>query len=417
MRKIFVTFVLIVIALSVLALNYNFLYSKITGLATQPSIDVSIKQKINGKLLLTYQPLLEIGLPQNIYAEFINTGTDPVTARIEEKIYTYANGTLKLLAYYYDVSVPLGPGERRGYSTVLVPPAADLYYIQARGYYSTKIVEVWGAFSVYYPPPTITILPSPPPAAPAPIIKTPDMTLSYPDSVKLRQGETKLIEVRAINSGGITLNSLRLDFSATNLMKFNVNPKQVASLDFGEVETFLVSVEVPSTMPEGVYPFDFEVVSDEIKRSGSISMEVSAAAVSEEAEIRETILHDEYLITEMNGKISSAASQGYDVTLANQSLDNARSNLKMAKYYLDLGNFAEAKNKLNEVNKNLEDTVFQLASAKMYVYKVPAYVPFLIPLIIIVIIILAVSIYYYNKKRKERPRLLRALTEEGETEK
>ncbi|MEM7821822.1 MAG: hypothetical protein QXX38_03375, partial [Candidatus Aenigmatarchaeota archaeon] len=77
----------------------------------------------------------------------------------------------------------------------------------------------------------------------------------------------------------------------------------------------------------------------------------------------------------------------------------------------------DAKNELEKVRKNLEDAVFQLASITLYLYRPPAFFPWLILFAIIVIIGIIVILIYYKKKKERRPRLLRALGTEFETEK
>lgn len=414
MDKKFVALISTVIILLILALNYNFL---ITGLSNLAGINVAIQEKISGKLLLALQPFLELGKTQNIYAEFINTGTNPVTAKIEEKIYIYANGTLKPIAYYYDISVPLNPGMRRSYNTVFVPPSVGLYYIRARTSYDNKIIETWGVFSVYYPPaPVPPILPpiAPPAAPPAPVgIGVPQLSLEYPEKVKVSQGGSTLINITVRNVGDVTLHNLKLYISTTSLINFEINPKQIASLALNKSAIFLISIDVPLTTPEGLYSFDFELMSDEIKEGRKIILEVVAAPVSEEEEIRQTILNYEFLISEIEQEIISASLEGFDVTLANQSLNSAKLSLDIARDYVKLKKFEEAKRELEKVKESLEDAVFQLASITLYVYKPPAFIPWLILLLIILIIVGILAYYYYKKRRKRRPKILRAL---GETE-
>jgi hypothetical protein len=201
------------------------------------------------------------------------------------------------------------------------------------------------------------------------------------------------------------------------LINFNINPKQVASLAFNQTAIFLISIDVPSTTPEGLYPFDFNLESDEIKEGGKIELEVTKVTVPDEEEIRKTILNYEFLISEIENEIDSASLEGYDVSLANQSLINAKTQLGTAKEYFGLKKFNLVKIEFKKITKSLEDAVFQLASAKLYAYKPPAFLPFFMILIIVPIIAIILIFYYYKrKKEKQRPKLLRELAE-TETEK
>jgi len=412
--------ILLLITLLILVLGYNFLYKELTGFLSLSSINVTIGDKTSGKLLLGFQSLLKLGEAQQIYAEFINIGTSQVMTRIEENIYGYVNGTLKPLANYYDNIASLNPGMRKGYSTVFVPPDVGLYYIKARASYDGKMVEVWGAFVVYYPI-TTTIYYVPPIAVTTTTVPVsigfPELSIEYPERIKAAQGESTLINVTAKNVGDIILHNLKFYVSTSNLINFNINPKQVASLAFNQTAIFLISIDVPSTTPEGLYPFDFNLESDEIKEGGKIELEVTKVTAPDEEGIRKTILNYEFLISEIENEINSASLEGYDVSLANQSLINAKTQLGTAKEYFGLKKFNLVKIEFKKITKSLEDAVFQLASAKLYAYKPPAFLPFFMILIIVPIIAIILIFYYYKrKKEKQRPKLLRELAE-TETEK
>jgi hypothetical protein len=377
-------------------------------------LNVSIQEKISGKLLLAYQPSIEIGNQQNIYTEFINTGTSQVTEKIEVRVYGYVNGTLKPLAYYYDISVPLAAGMRRGFKSVFVPPNTGLYYIQAKSSYDTKVVEVWGAFSVYYPPaPVIPIYvpaPAAPPAAP-PVVGAPELILEYPELVKFYVGEKKLINVSVKNVGTGAAHNLKLYISISSLINISIYPKQFSALNPNETLIFVISIEIPTTMQEGIYPLEFEVMNDErIKKTGEISLQVSLIPPPEEEEISQKILNYEFLISQIQQQINLAFLQGYDVSLANKSLSLAKTSLENAKDYLKLKKIKDARKELENVERKIQDAALQLASTTLYIYKPPAILWWLI-LLIILAIVLAMLFYWYLKRKRRRPKLLRRIEE------
>ncbi|MEM5879261.1 MAG: hypothetical protein QXU74_02085 [Candidatus Aenigmatarchaeota archaeon] len=413
MRKIYFALILILLLVSIFILR-NFL-SKV-GLVVN-TINVSIQEKLIGKLLLAFKPYLEIGETQQITTEFINIGTKPVTEKIEIRVSGYINGTLRPLAYYYDVYVPLNPGMRRSYSTIFLPPNIGLYYIQARSYYDTRVVEAWGAFSVYSPPPQI--IPVYPPAAapaapPAPVLGIPDLSLEYPSGAKFYRGEKRLLNITVKNIGTAALHNLKLYMSMSSLINVEIYPKQVSALGLNQSVVFVVSIEVPESVEVGIYPLEFEVWNDEgAKKRGEIAIEVVSVAPPEEEEIYSKILNYEFLILEIQGEINSAFSEGYDVALANQTLNYARLSLENVKDYFRLKKIAEAKKELTKVEKYIEDAALQLASATLYLYRPPALLWWLI-LLLIILIASAFLAYWYLRRRGKKPKLLQKLEEETE---
>ncbi|MHA1744210.1 MAG: hypothetical protein ACTSV6_08170, partial [Candidatus Heimdallarchaeota archaeon] len=156
----------------------------------------------------------------------------------------------------------------------------------------------------------------------------------------------------------------------------------------------------------------FKVVSNEIEEVGEITLEVVSPIVVEEEDIQQKILNYEFLISQIEQEIISASNKGFDVTLANQSLNNAKSSLELAKSYLEAKKIEDAKKELANVERSLEDAALQLASATMYVYRPPAVAPFLMLSVILGIAIVFLIFYYYKKKKKKRPKLLRELETE-----
>jgi hypothetical protein len=409
-----ILFIIVLSAILFLFLFYKVIPLMITGFSTFNNIYVSIEEKIDGRITVDLQPYLEIGKTQNIYAEFSNTGTTQVTAIIEEKIYFYDNGRLNLSAYYYDASVLVKPGMKRGFDTVFIPPQIGTYYVDTKASYSTKKVEVWNAFLVFYylqpfPQPT---LPSYGITLPSAAAEESKLSLDYPKEVKLSHGESKLISITVKNTGKTPVHNLKLYVSTSNLLGININPKQVYGLELNKSTIFLISVEVPSDITDGKYPLGFEVMSDEINEQGAISLEISALSISIKDDVYQTILNYEYLITEIENDILSTSLKGFDVSLAQKSLDNAKINIQLAMDYYTSEDYDKARDKLVEVKRYLEDAVFQLANATLVV-KAPAF--FLVWIIIVVIIIAVLLVFFVywwrKKKKKERPRLLRATTE------
>jgi len=422
MREKIIASVLVIIALIALARSYNLLPTNLLGFGSLVGFNVSVQGKLDGKLLLSYQPWLQIGSSQNIYAEFVNIGAYSVTARIEERIYSYVNGSLVPLAYYYDSQIFLPEGFRRGFSTVFLPSSTGLYYIQARATYNDKVIETWGAFPVFYPPTTTITIYSPTVTAisggagggatVSPLVSTPQVNFSYPEKVQLFKGSSTLINITVKNTGGVALHNLKLYVSTTNSINFVINPKQVSSLTVGDTTVFLIFINTPSNAPEGSYSFDFELNSDEITEGRSILLEVLSSPASLEDELQHSILNSELLISEIEREILSASLKGFNVDMASQSLNAAKTNLENAKKYFELKDFNQTEKELNILNINVQDAVLQLASSAMFIYKAPTLSLSLILLMIIIFVIAFALIYLYWKEKKEkRPKLLKELSE------
>ncbi|MEM5772809.1 MAG: NEW3 domain-containing protein [Candidatus Aenigmatarchaeota archaeon] len=412
MRKVY--FVLILILLLIIFLAREFLTTIGLGLLTM--LNVSVQEKISGKLLLAYKYSIEIGDKQEIYTEFINTGTKGLTVKIEITIYGYLNNTLKPLAYYYDTTVPVGLGMRRGFRVSFVPPNTGLYYIKAKASYDTRILETWGAFSVVYPQPEIIPIFEPitgPPAIPsAPTVGLPELSLEYPDSVVSYPGEKRLINISVKNIGNAPAQTLQIYISTSSLIDVSVSPKQIPILKPNESTIFVISIEIPKTIETGNYPLEFEVITLEgVKKRGEISIKVSSIVLPEEEDISIKILSYELMILEIQQKINSAFLEGYDVRIANETLNMARFSLENAKDYFKSGRMQDAKKELTKVENYIQEALLQLSSATLYVYRPFAFLWWIIILIILLIALIFLIIWYLKRRAERRPKLLERLEE------
>ena len=414
MNKVF----LLVISLLIIFIASNFIFG-ITGFVINTTY-VSIAEKLQGKITaLNYKNDINITEFQNITAEFTNIGTVQLTGKIEITVYFYNTTTLRLdpVAYYYDSSVQLLPGMRRIFKTVFTPPDYGTYYIKVRVPYETRVTEMWGVFTVTYkygptPPEVIYI----PPASSGPIeyiikeLGTPRLTAEYQNSYDLYPGQSLLISVNAKNIGETSLNDLRMTISTSNLIIVDVNPKVLSSLGINKSNIFLISLTIPKDIPLGTYPLNFEILSDKIMEFGSISLNITSKEVSIKDEVYQTILNYEYLIDELEKKVSDAKDEGLNVTNAERSLERAKEGLELARDYYDQGVYDRAKEKLDEIKKDFEDTVFQLAQARLRVTVAPAFSPFII--IILAIIMAIIFLFILRRRKEKRPKLLREVSEE-----
>jgi len=414
MNKVF----LLVISLLAIFIFNEFVPS-ITGL--EIGADVSIKDNLLGKITgFSYKSNLNISELQNITAEFTNIGSLPIgTARIEETIYYYNITKLDPIAYYYDSYTSLAPGMKRSFRIIFMPPNFGTYYIKVRVPYETKVTETWGVFTVSYtvspPPPIIIVLPSTgPPPEWTYIIKeagVPKLSAEYQKNYDLYPGQSLIININVKNIGEIILNGLRLTTSTSNLITTEVNPKVLTYLKANASTLFLISLNIPKEIPDGIYPLSFEVMSDKITEYGAIFLNIASPEVSIKDDVYRDILNYDYLLNELEKMIADAKSEGSDTTIAERSFERAKEGLKKAKEYYDSEDYQGARDKLDEIKKYFEDVVFQLAHSKIKLQVAPAFSPFII---VVALILLAVLfLFILRRRRKEkRPKLLREVSEE-----
>jgi hypothetical protein len=413
MNKVF----LIIFSLIIVLIFINPV-SKITGFILGQA-EVSVKESLLGKITgLDFKYSLSISEIQNITAEFTNIGSLTLTSKIEITIYYYNETKLDPIAYYYDSYVQLKPGMKRSYKVAFTPPYYGNYYIKVRVPYDTKVTELWGSFSVTFvfppvPPIIIIVPPSEPGAATYKIIEVgiPRLTAEYQKNYDLNPGQSILISINANNTGEVSLLNLRFSTSTTSLIETEVNPKTLMILRPNTSSLFLLSVTIPKDTPLGVYPLNFEIICDKTIETGTIFLNVTSVEISIRDEVYQTILNYDYLISELEKKISDAITEGVDVTIAERSFERAKLGLQIAKEYFDSGDYESARDRLDEIKKDFEDVVFQLANAQLKLYAAPAFSPFII--IIAAILIGVIFLVLLRRKReKRRPKLLREVSEE-----
>jgi hypothetical protein len=399
----------------------------ITGFGLVNEISLSIKPAIKGEVTaFVYDSFISLNPfeTQEIFVEFTNTGTEDYDAQIEEYIYFYVDGRMEEKAHYYDSIVHLYPGYKRPFRITYSTIDVGTYYIKVKASYGVRRTETWGSFYVGYIIPNNT--PGPPgPSGPGtgggsytpPMIEYIPaqpllMSLEYDDNVTLYPGRSTLTNIRVKNVGNDTLHEVRFYFSAANLLDIDVNPKEIYYLDVNESLMFLLDIYAPPTIPITSYPIDFEVVTREIKESGTIRVDVMPYNITLEEEVRKTIQNYDYLITELEREILEASIRGVDTSTAEESLENAKMNLDAARKYYELQSFEKAKDKLDETKDDLKECVFNLAHSSFAIFA-PAFSPFWI---LLVVILMAILFFFIQKRRKKekKPKLLRA-SEEAET--
>ena len=419
MNRSVVLFFVCLFLILIFYFSRDFLPKNITGFFAKNQASVNISSVLKAETLLAYNQSLEWGDLQDILVEFKNTGSVPLTEKIEVRIYwNYETGKLQLMAYYYDTQNTLKPGERRSYLVHYLPTALGLFYIKVRIPYDGKVQETWGAFMVTYtpPPPKIEIVYPTAPAPPAPPkpkeVGPVRMEIEYPSTVEIQQNETKMFDIIVKNTGNRSLNNIRLSISTSQFFGIEINPKQVFKLYPNESAIFLISLTAPPDIPEGFYSMDFEVISDEIREGRTIGIRVLPYKPPAKEDLQALILNYEYLILQVQNQIDAAELKGFNVTLPQATLNQAKKSLEIAKSYFEEGKYDKTKKELDNVRKYIEDAVFQLSVVTAPVVYYPAFAPYYLIIIAIAIGIvkfILLIIIRRRKKKEKRPKLLRGI--------
>ena len=422
MNKMFLASVSLLVVLILIIFYSTGFY--ITGFGIGRAADVNVNESFEGEITaFVYSPALNLTETQNITVEFTNTGTTPYNTTIYISVYIYENEKLNLSAQYYDYTVPLFPGMKKFFKAYYMPPRVGTYYIKVLVHYGSRRMETWGAFSVsvFEVPENVTEVPIPPgPPAGGGVVPTIyfagrpilNLDLQYPEIVDMYRGQTVMIGVRAKNTGNSTLRNLKMYISTPYTIDISVNPKEVY-LDPNETSVFLLSIYVKPGAEVGIHLINFDFVSQRLKKSGIIQINVTAFEIPREEEIQNRILNNKYLIMELEGQFLAALKKGINTTLAERSLNRAKAYLDSAEDYFNLANLEKAMEELDKKDENLKDAVFQLAHEAFKVYFPPAFSPLWI-LLIAILMGLIFLIISKKRKKKKKPRLLRGGEEESE---
>lgn len=409
----FVLIFSILVFTAVILLNYETIKVRITSWATFSDVGVAIEPLTKGVItqIILKSRLLLLGEKQTVFVEFHNIGSSTLDMKIEHHYYVYNESRLDIVASYYDSRVLLPAGSKRRFNTTFIAPVAGLYYVQIRIPHNNKVVQTWESFYVYSvgPPATVPVTIITPPPAP-PVAGPAKASIIAPDKVAVVQGDYETFEVSVINVGDRVLNNLKFYTSIPDLLNISINPKMVRSLGLNSSSLFLVTVGAPSDVEEGVYLLEIEFATEEVKYSEKIDIEVVSSNITDITYLWNLIVNYEYLISRIDSEIYSAALEGYDVSVANESLNNARAHLNLAKDYFEKKEYDDTKKELTIVIKYLQDAVFQLASVTLYVYRPPAYSPIFLFLLEAFLALLIFLLIYLYRRKKRKPKALRKET-------
>jgi len=391
-------------------------FSKITGYFVTPSLNVTIKEIKDARILLNYKPIIDITEKQNITAEIVNTGSLTIQEEMFIRIYFY-NKSLTPIGEYLDTINILNPGERHDFKIVFVPSNEGTYYIQAKSYYDSKTTETWGRFDVVILPIIQPVIQPPTKVStPVPVtvyLKPPTLEIYTNDTYQTYQGGELIIPITVRNLGERDAYELKPYISYPSGLDISVSPLYVSILSPNSSVPFLLRVKVPKDFLPGLYQIVFEISANETKASKPINLNISKVVPDLTEDYREKILSLELLLSEAKRRMLYLESQGIDVSKINITLTLAENYLNNAKNYLKEKDFENCD---KEISKALDLISKVLIEMETYLLITPKAYPYYIYFVIAMLILLFLFfVIILTRKRKERkPKLLRELEKERE---
>jgi hypothetical protein len=247
------------------------------------------------------------------------------------------------------------------------------------------------------------------------------LDVEYPETIDLYKNQSIFVNITVRNTGERLVHNLRLYVSTIKDVDMNINPKIVSELSLNETKLFLISLGSANAMP-GRYALDFDVITNEITVSRTATLVIHEQEIPIAEDLYAKIINYRFLISEIEQEIFTASLKGFVVTLANSSINYAKTELDSARELYYQGNYPECKHKLDLTKTHIEDAVFQLAHATIRTYARPLdliYLTLLLPVLAVMIIF----IYLRKRKKKEkekekeklpkRPKFLSAAEEES----
>ena len=409
--------------------------SSITGNILLSEINVSINAFDNGRIsyfnhsdrILQYTKL-------EIDAEFLNTGSTSYTKNSLLQIGTY-DDNMTVIANRTGFTMYMKPGDRSFDTFKYTPLYYGFYWLHLTVSYGNKTADAWG--TVYVDPYYIIVIPpnvteGDEPGGPLDAEDTTGgsgdgsgigaggddvdlsalldsgiydtgrilVTLSHPDKIYVRPGQSSVVYVIVNNTGTMTLRRMMLLPRIIGDIKIEAQPMNIQTLKSGQSAIFMITLDVPYDIDNRTYPLDFKVLFDKDSRAGHI--DVAVGPVSSEEDLLNTILNYRYIITRLTGESDKLYFDGKDTALLEEYISDADSDLVIAKDNYDLGDYDPVRTYLKKTRVHLEDAVLELASLRKPDISVlfATNVWFLIVLMIMISIVMA-EVYVHKRKHKK----------------
>ena len=424
---------LLIISILFLAFLLNEARKEITGLTiANVSVDTETRIRVSA---FDYPVFPDIGEFVNVTIEVQNSGSTPYSERIEVFI---KNSTMDELAYYYDTSQFLSPGDRDSFRFVYLPPDYGVYYIQLRvSYAETRRLETWGVFVVspetpsnvtgtttttigggeeiegaygdYYVSDREYIRGQPAPAGRLDLQHR--LRIDLPNMIEITKGETSVTYVNVENIGESTIHSLRIAKYTESNIEADIFPKFLPSLAPNTSSIFMISVKAPFEIQPDIYPLDLEFSSDEIDIGKKLLLNVTDLNLKDL--VHQTILNYKFILAEFENQMLETSEEGIDISEIEIMLESIKYDLNLAEEYYNEGEYSLAYQKLQIIHEDIQNLLLKFAIIKI---PIPVFLKashIIIFLGILLLILIIVLLYLYKKSKEElkRPKLLEEFSE------
>ena len=213
---------------------------------------------------------------------------------------------------------------------------------------------------------------------------------AWPDGFYITQGESVIKYAIVKNIGNVTLYNVTLSFSGISW--YNISPAKVARLNKSQEATFAINFTVTDEVD--VDSYSLTLLASTHTSSASASKTLKIGVKPSNKTIQEEILpsYGEYLslLSTLEAKAAELASQGVNVDNINVILLNARSRLSQANQSLEGGDYATAKQIMDDAKGMLDGAQLEINTASIIPSITAGFGD--ITLIIIIVVIAAVAI-------------------------
>ena len=219
----------------------------------------------------------------------------------------------------------------------------------------------------------------------------------------MTEGEEFYFFVDVLNTGNVNLHNVTLNFPSFPFIFRVVYPWEVAILAPGEETSFVVMIRIPLKTKEGLYNISFNVSSAEISKAFEIS--VNIANLTQKELVEKLIEKYSRTLLKLKEEIDILKEEGKNTSYVERLLDEVNLELKGAKELFDLGMYEESLEKIENVKKLIGEIAIEISRLKMIKIPkkvvVPAYIPYLLILIIVILGVVAACLMWKLRKRYE----------------
>lgn len=391
---------LVIIFLALISLGF---IGYFTGFVTDElSLSISVDEYIKGKIIgPDHNYTIKAYYPMNGSVVFRNVGSTTFDEQIRVTIEQY-NNTSNVYKTYNDIEYELIPGQERFFKFVYYTNVTGLYWIHVNvSYANTKRVHKYSLFEVVelYPSTETTTETSSGDGDADVSVETGtvNMTMEYDKEITVSRGKSVTMFLIIENTGGKSLNNIKVFGTAE--FPFTVEPVMITKLSSEKVGIFLVTLNIPYNLDEGKYDFEFDVITDETKQSGSVKVNVQQLSICDE--VKQLISGYKFIVQRIDGEIEKAKLDNKKVTEIVILLDKVKSELVIAEDLYSQGRCFESMDHLEIVRELLIEIVRLLALIGIPISFITMSGMISLALILLIIACVFMVLIYRKRKRKK----------------